>query len=198
MLPVVTVKNATKQNILQISNGEISDAQLGVAGKVGQRILTPADFTYTYQGTETNLTGADTGKYAITLNDAGRKQFKLRWGQIIFWMMRPFSPRLVRCGCWSRVKIASGTVTYNGKPQGTSVTTGTVYDHLTLPRRLTERRYLWRPDIRVSGSHKRFWLKTIPLPRRMGRWWSRQQIWQSRSRMIMQFMTWSWHDCHCY
>ncbi|MDA0411424.1 hypothetical protein PBR71_12145, partial [Levilactobacillus brevis] len=68
MLPVVTIKNAEKRNILQISNGEINDAQLGVAGKVGQRILTLADFTYTYQGTETNLTGADAGKYTITLN----------------------------------------------------------------------------------------------------------------------------------
>ena len=44
MLPVVTVKNATKQNILQISNGKIGDAKPGVAGKVGQSILTPADF----------------------------------------------------------------------------------------------------------------------------------------------------------
>ncbi|KLD58888.1 hypothetical protein WP50_22780 [Lactiplantibacillus plantarum] len=52
MLPVVTVKNATKQNILQISNGEIGDAKPGVAGNVGQRVLTLADFTYTYQGTD--------------------------------------------------------------------------------------------------------------------------------------------------
>ncbi|MEN1744267.1 mucin-binding protein [Lactiplantibacillus plantarum] len=130
MLPVVTVKNATKQNILQISNGEIGDAKPGVAGKVGQRVLTLADFTYTYQGTETNLTGADTGKYAITLNDAGRKAVQAALGSnYILDDAAVFTTTGAVQAAGLELKIASGTVTYNGKPQGTSVTTGTVYDH---------------------------------------------------------------------
>ncbi len=130
MLPVVTVKNATKQNILQISNGEIGDAKPDVAGKVGQRVLTLADFTYTYQGTETNLTGADTGKYAITLNDAGRKAVQAALGSnYILDDAAVFTTTGAVQAAGLELKIASGTVTYNGKPQGTSVTTGTVYDH---------------------------------------------------------------------
>ncbi|MGA3483688.1 KxYKxGKxW signal peptide domain-containing protein [Lactiplantibacillus plantarum] len=132
MLPVVTVKNATKQNILQISNGEIGDAKPGVAGKVGQRVLTLADFTYTYQGTETNLTGADTGKYAITLNDAGRKAVQAALGSnYILDDAAVFTTIGAVQAAGLRLTIANDTVTYNGKPQGTSVavTTGTVYDH---------------------------------------------------------------------
>ncbi|WP_265481239.1 mucin-binding protein [Lactiplantibacillus plantarum] len=132
MLPVVTVKNATKQNILQISNGEIGDAKPGVAGKVGQRVLTLADFTYTYQGTETNLTGADTGKYAITLNDAGRKAVQAALGSnYILDDAAVFTTTGAVQAAGLRLTIANDTVTYNGKPQGTSVavTTGTVYDH---------------------------------------------------------------------
>ena len=130
MLPVVTVKNATKQNILQISNGEIGDAKPGVAGKVGQCVLTLADFTYTYQGTETNLTGADTGKYAITLKDAGRKAVQAALGSnYILDDAAVFTTTGAVQAAGLELKIASGTVTYNGKPQGTSVTTGTVYDH---------------------------------------------------------------------
>nr|WP_251947200.1 KxYKxGKxW signal peptide domain-containing protein [Levilactobacillus brevis] len=132
MLPVVTVKNATKQNILQISNGEIGDAKPGVAGKVGQRVLTLADFTYTYQGTETNLTGADTGKYAITLNDAGRKAVQTALGSnYILDDAAVFTTTGTVQAADLGLTIANDTVTYNGKPQGTSVavTTGTVYDH---------------------------------------------------------------------
>ncbi|KIO98293.1 phosphate ABC transporter permease [Levilactobacillus brevis] len=132
MLPVVTVKNATKQNILQISNGEIGDAKPGVAGKVGQRVLTLADFTYTYQGTETNLTGADTGKYAITLNDAGRKAVQTALGSnYILDDAAVFTTTGAVQAAGLGLTIANNTVTYNGKPQGTSVavTTGTAYDH---------------------------------------------------------------------
>ena len=132
MLPVVTVKNATKQNILQISNGEIGDAKPGVAGKVGQRVLTLADFTYTYQGTETNLTGADTGKYAITLNDAGRKAVQAALGSnYILDDAAVFTTTGAVQAAGLGLTIANDTVTYNGKPQGTSVavTTGTAYDH---------------------------------------------------------------------
>ncbi|MCT3234403.1 mucin-binding protein [Lactiplantibacillus plantarum] len=132
MLPVVTVKNAQKQNILQISNGEIGDAKPGVAGKVGQRVLTLADFTYTYQGTETNLTGADTGKYAITLNDAGRKAVQAALGSnYILDDAAVFTTTGAVQAAGLRLTIANDTVTYNGKPQGTSVavTTVTVYDH---------------------------------------------------------------------
>ncbi|MDN7090142.1 mucin-binding protein [Lactiplantibacillus plantarum] len=132
MLPVVTVKNATKQNILQISNGEIGDAKPGVAGKVGQRVLTLADFTYTYQGTETNLTGADTGKYAITLNDAGRKAVQAALGSnYILDDAAVFTTTgAVQAACLG-LTIANDTVIYNGKPQGTTVaiTAGTAYDH---------------------------------------------------------------------
>ncbi|MBE1725214.1 KxYKxGKxW signal peptide domain-containing protein [Lactobacillus plantarum] len=132
MLPVVTVKNATKQNILQISNGEIGDAKPGVAGKVGQRVLTLADFTYTYQGTETNLTGADTGKYAITLNDAGRKAVQAALGSnYILDDAAVFTTTGAVQAAGLGLTIANDTVTYNGKPQGTTVaiTAGTAYDH---------------------------------------------------------------------
>ena len=132
MLPVVTVKNATKQNILQISNGEIGDAKPGVAGKVGQRVLTLADFTYTYQGTETNLTGADTGKYAITLNDAGRKAVQAALGSnYILDDAAVFTTTGAVQAAGLGLTIANDTVIYNGKPQGTTVaiTAGTAYDH---------------------------------------------------------------------
>ena len=132
MLPMVTIKNAQKRNILQISNGEISDAQLGVAGKVGQRILTPADFTYTYQGTETNLTGADTGKYTITLNNAGRAAVQAALGSsYILDDTATFTTTGTVQAADLGLTIASDTVTYNGQAQGTSVavTNGTAYDH---------------------------------------------------------------------
>ena len=132
MLPVVTIKNAEKRNILQISNGEINDAQLGVAGKVGQRILTLADFTYTYQGTETNLTGADAGKYTITLNNAGRKAVQAALGSnYILDDAAVFTTTGTVQATGLGLTIASDTVTYNGQAQGTSVavTNGTAYDH---------------------------------------------------------------------
>ena len=132
MLPVVTVKNATKQNILQISNGKIGDAKPGVAGKVGQSILTPADFTYTYQGIDANLTGADTGKYTITLNEAGRAAVQAALGSnYILDDAAVFTTTGTVQAADLRLTIANDTVTYNGKPQGTSVavTTVTVYDH---------------------------------------------------------------------
>ncbi|MBU7540032.1 KxYKxGKxW signal peptide domain-containing protein [Levilactobacillus brevis] len=132
MLPVVTVKNATKQNILQISNGEIGDAKPGVAGKVGQRILTLADFTYTYQGTEANLTGADTGQYTIILNDAGRKAVQAALGSnYILDDAATFTTTGTVKAADLGLTIVSDTVTYNGKPQGTTVaiTAGTAYDH---------------------------------------------------------------------
>ncbi|MCT3566294.1 hypothetical protein EFR94_02635 [Levilactobacillus brevis] len=132
MLPVVTIKNAEKRNILQISNGEINDAQLGVAGKVGQRILTLADFTYTYQGTETNLTGADAGQYTITLNDAGRKAVQAALGSnYILDDAAVFTTTGTVQATGLGLTIASDTVTYNGQAQGTSVavTSGTAYDH---------------------------------------------------------------------
>ncbi|WP_338730507.1 mucin-binding protein [Lactiplantibacillus plantarum] len=130
MLPVVTVKNATKQNILQISNGKIGDAKPGVAGKVGQSILTPADFTYTYQGIDANLTGADTGKYTITLNEAGRAAVQAALGSnYILDDAAVFTTTGTVQAADLGLKIASGTVTYNGKPQGTSVTAGNAYDH---------------------------------------------------------------------
>ncbi|TYB00302.1 hypothetical protein FXE12_02335 [Lactobacillus sp. SL9-6] len=132
MLPVVTIKNAEKRNILQISNGEINDAQLGVAGKVGQRILTLADFTYTYQGTETNLTGADAGKYTITLNNAGRKAVQAALGSnYILDDTAIFTTTGAVQATGLGLTIASDTVTYNGQAQGTSVavTNGTAYDH---------------------------------------------------------------------
>ncbi|RAY09156.1 hypothetical protein DIS17_11895 [Levilactobacillus brevis] len=132
MLPVVTIKNAEKRNILQISNGEINDAQLGVAGKVGQRILTLADFTYTYQGTETNLTGADAGKYTITLNNAGRAAVQAALGSnYILDDTAIFTTTGAVKAADLGLTIASDTVTYNGQAQGTSVavTNGTAYDH---------------------------------------------------------------------
>ncbi|TOY85435.1 hypothetical protein DIS15_04090 [Levilactobacillus brevis] len=132
MLPMVTIKNAQKRNILQISNGEISDAQLGVAGKVGQRILTLADFTYTYQGTETNLTGADAGKYTITLNNAGRAAVQAALGSnYILDDTAIFTTTGAVKAADLGLTIASDTVTYNGQAQGTSVavTNGTAYDH---------------------------------------------------------------------
>ena len=132
MLPVVTIKNAEKRNILQISNGEINDAQLGVSGKVGQRILTLADFTYTYQGTETNLTGADAGKYTITLNNAGRAAVQAALGSnYILDDTAIFTTTGAVKAADLGLTIASDTVTYNGQAQGTSVavTNGTAYDH---------------------------------------------------------------------
>ena len=132
MLPVVTIKNSQKRNILQINNGEISDAQLGVAGKVGQRILTLADFTYTYQGTETNFTGADAGQYTITLNDAGRKAVQAALGSnYILDDAATFTTTGTVKAADLGLTVASDTVTYNGQAQGTSVavTSGTAYDH---------------------------------------------------------------------
>ncbi|MCT4442976.1 mucus-binding protein [Lactiplantibacillus argentoratensis] len=132
MLPVITVKNATKRNILQISNGEIGDAKPGVAGKVGQSILTPADFTYAYQGTDANLTGTDTGQYTITLNEAGRAAVQAALGSnYILDDAAVFTTIGTVQAAGLGLTIANDTVTYNGKPQGTSVavTTGTAYDH---------------------------------------------------------------------
>ncbi|WP_123830917.1 mucin-binding protein [Levilactobacillus brevis] len=132
MIPLVTIKNAQKKNVLQISNGEIDYAAEDVVGKAGQRILTPADFTYTYQGTETNLTGADTGKYAITLNDAGRKAVQAALGSnYILDDAAVFTTTGTVQATGLGLTIASDTVTYNGQAQGTSVavTSGTAYDH---------------------------------------------------------------------
>ncbi|QRA40868.1 KxYKxGKxW signal peptide domain-containing protein [Lactiplantibacillus plantarum] len=136
MLPVVTVKNATKQNILQISNGEIGDAKPGVAGKVGQRVLTLADFTYTYQGTETNLTGADTGKYAITLNDAGRKAVQAALGSNYILddaaVFTTTDGTLVITPADLTVTVKDDNAVYDGRSHGTTatVTSGTNYGQL--------------------------------------------------------------------
>ncbi|HJE00501.1 mucin-binding protein [Levilactobacillus brevis] len=132
MIPLVTVKNSEKKNVLQISNGEIDYAAEDVVGKAGQSILTPADFTYTYQGTETNLTGADTGKYTITLNNAGRKAVQAALGSnYILDDTATFTTTGTVQAADLGLTIASDTVTYNGQAQGTSVavTNGTAYDH---------------------------------------------------------------------
>ena len=133
MIPLVTVKDSEKKNVLQISNGEIDYAAEDVVGKAGQSILTPADFTYTYQGTETNLTGADTGKYTITLNNAGRAAVQAALGpNYILDDTAIFTTTGVVKAADLGLTIASDTVTYNGQAQGTSVavTNGTAYDHL--------------------------------------------------------------------
>ncbi|KIO96384.1 hypothetical protein ADT67_04645 [Levilactobacillus brevis] len=132
MIPLVTVKNSEKKNVLQISNGEIDYAAEDVVSKAGQSILTPADFTYTYQGTETNLTGADTGKYTITLNNAGRKAVQAALGSnYILDDTATFTTTGTVQAADLGLTIASDTVTYNGQAQGTSVavTNGTAYDH---------------------------------------------------------------------
>ncbi|MCM6797799.1 MBG domain-containing protein, partial [Levilactobacillus brevis] len=103
-----------------------------VAGKVGQRILTLADFTYTYQGTEANLTGADTGQYTIILNDAGRKAVQAALGSnYILDDAATFTTTGTVKAADLGLTIVSDTVTYNGQTQGTSVsvTSGTAYDH---------------------------------------------------------------------
>ncbi|WP_434314837.1 KxYKxGKxW signal peptide domain-containing protein [Levilactobacillus brevis] len=133
MIPLVTVKDSEKKNVLQISNGEIDYAAEDVVGKAGQSILTPADFTYTYQGTETNLTGADTGKYTITLNNAGRAAVQAALGpNYILDDTAIFTTTGAVKAADLGLTIASDTVTYNGQAQGTSVavTNGTAYDHL--------------------------------------------------------------------
>ncbi|AWP47256.1 hypothetical protein CCS05_10190 [Levilactobacillus brevis] len=132
MIPLVTVKDSEKKNVLQISNGEIDYAAEDVVGKAGQSILTPADFTYTYQGTETNLTGADAGQYTITLNDAGRKAVQAALGSnYILDDAAVFTTTGTVQATGLGLTIASDTVTYNGQAQGTSVavTSGTAYDH---------------------------------------------------------------------
>ncbi|WP_214463965.1 mucin-binding protein [Levilactobacillus brevis] len=132
MIPLVTVKNSEKKNVLQISNGKIDYAAEDVVGKAGQRILTPADFTYTYQGTETNLTGADTGKYTVILNDAGRAAVQVALGSnYILDDTAIFTTTGTVKAADLGLTIASDTVTYNGQAQGTSVavTSGTAYDH---------------------------------------------------------------------
>ncbi len=132
MIPLVTVKDSEKKNVLQISNGEIDYAAEDVVGKTGQSILTPADFTYTYQGTETNLTGADAGQYTITLNDAGRKAVQAALGSnYILDDTAIFTTTGTVQATGLGLTIASDTVTYNGQAQGTSVavTSGTAYDH---------------------------------------------------------------------
>ncbi|MGJ3846709.1 mucin-binding protein [Levilactobacillus brevis] len=133
MIPLVTVKDSEKKNVLQIRNGEIDYAAEDVVGKAGQSILTPADFTYTYQGTETNLTGADTGKYTITLNNAGRAAVQAALGpNYILDDTAIFTTTGAVKAADLGLTIASDTVTYNGQAQGTSVavTNGTAYDHL--------------------------------------------------------------------
>ncbi|MGO1971138.1 MAG: mucin-binding protein [Levilactobacillus brevis] len=132
MIPLVTVKNSEKKNVLQISNGEVDYAAEDVVGKAGQRILTPADFTYTHQGTETNLTGADTGKYTVILNEAGRAAVQAALGSnYILDDTAIFTTTGTVQATGLGLTIASDTVTYNGQAQGTSVavTSGTTYDH---------------------------------------------------------------------
>ncbi|WP_434434020.1 mucin-binding protein [Lactiplantibacillus paraplantarum] len=133
MLPTsLTVKDGASVNVLQIKNGVISHAEPGVAGTVGQTVLTSADFTYTYQGTGTNLTGADVGVYTLTLNAAGRAAIQAALGSnYILDADAVFTKPTNRVTAAELgLTTASDTVTYDGKAHGTSVsvTSGTAYD----------------------------------------------------------------------
>ena len=133
MLPTsLTVKDGASVNVLQIKNGVISHAEPGVAGTVGQTVLTSADFTYTYQGTGTNLTGADAGIYTLTLNAAGRAAIQAALGaNYILDADAVFTKPTNRVTAAELgLTTASDTVTYDGKAHGTSVsvTSGTAYD----------------------------------------------------------------------
>ncbi|WEE37301.1 mucin-binding protein [Lactiplantibacillus paraplantarum] len=133
MLPTsLTVKDGASVNVLQIKNGVISHAEPGVAGTVGQTALTSADFTYTYQGTGTNLTGADVGVYTLTLNAAGRAAIQAALGSnYILDADAVFTKPTNRVTAAELgLTTASDTVTYDGKAHGTSVsvTSGTAYD----------------------------------------------------------------------
>ncbi|MCU4683625.1 mucin-binding protein [Lactiplantibacillus paraplantarum] len=133
MLPTsLTVKDGASVNVLQIKNGVISHAEPGVAGTVGQTVLTSADFTYTYQGTGTNLTEADVGVYTLTLNAAGRAAIQAALGSnYILDADAVFTKPTNRVTAAELgLTTASDTVTYDGKAHGTSVsvTSGTAYD----------------------------------------------------------------------
>ncbi|MDV0430933.1 KxYKxGKxW signal peptide domain-containing protein, partial [Lactiplantibacillus sp. DA1] len=133
MLPMsLTVKDGASLNVLQIKNGVISHVEPGVAGTVGQTVLTSADFTYTYQGTGTNLTGADAGLYTLTLNAAGRAALQAAMGSNYILdadtIFTKAGNKVVTANLG--LTTASGTVTYDGQAHGTSVsvTSGTAYD----------------------------------------------------------------------
>nr|WP_319800718.1 KxYKxGKxW signal peptide domain-containing protein [Lactiplantibacillus paraplantarum] len=133
MLPTsLTVKDGASVNVLQIKNGVISHADPGVAGTVGQTVLTSVDFTYTYQGPGTNLTGADAGVYTLTLNAAGRAAIQAALGSNYILDADAVFTKPINSVTTAKLGLtmASDTVTYDGKAHGTSVsvTSGTAYD----------------------------------------------------------------------
>ena len=132
MLPQVTVRDGSSKIILQIKNGVITAASDDVAGQASQTILTAADFTNTYLGAEPNLTGADVGSYTMTLNAAGRAAIQAALGSnYVLDASSVFTKTSNKVTAAPlALTAADGTVTYDGKTHGTSVsvTSGTAYD----------------------------------------------------------------------
>ena len=132
MLPQVTVWDGSNKIILQIKNGVITAASDDIAGQANQTILTAADFTDTYQGTEPNLTGADVGSYTMTLNAAGQAAIQVALGSnYVLDASSVFTKTSNKVTAAPlALTAADDTVTYDGKTHGTSVsvTSGTAYD----------------------------------------------------------------------
>ncbi|MGU9558323.1 mucus-binding protein [Lactobacillus pentosus] len=132
MLPQVTVRDGSSKIILQIKNGVITAASDDIAGQANQTILTAADFTDTYQGTEPNLTGADVGSYTMTLNAAGQAAIQAALGSnYVLDASSVFTKTSNKVTAAPlQLTAADDTVTYDGKAHGTSVsvTSGTAYD----------------------------------------------------------------------
>nr|WP_231125257.1 KxYKxGKxW signal peptide domain-containing protein [Lactiplantibacillus pentosus] len=132
MLPQVTVRDGSSKIILQIKNGVITAASDDIAGQANQTILTAADFTDTYQGTEPNLTGADVGSYTMNLNAAGQAAIQAALGSnYVLDASSVFTKTSNKVTAAPlQLTAADDTVTYDGKAHGTgvSVTSGTAYD----------------------------------------------------------------------
>ncbi|WP_047999440.1 mucin-binding protein [Lactiplantibacillus herbarum] len=125
------------QPAITITNGIVTAVKSadGSSAKVGDVVFTSDDFsqifTYTYTSNADNLTGADVGKYTISLSDTGLAKLQAYLGQNFIVSAAATTsnvPTLTINKATLTVNTASDEVTYNAKSHTTGVTVGTNYD----------------------------------------------------------------------
>ncbi|WP_047999461.1 mucin-binding protein, partial [Lactiplantibacillus herbarum] len=128
------------QPAIEIKNGIVTTVTSadGSSAKVGDVVFTSDDFlqmfNYTYTSNTDNLTGADAGKYTISLSAEGLAKLQAYLGQNFIVASSATTsnvPTLTIVKSTLAVNAANDEVTYDGKSHTTAVTIGTNYDGIT-------------------------------------------------------------------
>ena len=125
------------QPAITITNGIVTAIRSadGSSANVGDVVFTNTDFlqmfNYTYTSYTDNLTGADVGKYTISLSKKGLEKLQAYLGQnFIVSSDSSATPTLMIKTAVLAISTADDNVSYNGKSHTTTVNVGANYDDI--------------------------------------------------------------------